>query len=225
MTLLAEAGQGIDIAEFCGGEARTTTVAIRRRLRGGRNFDLVTHIDLGDPQTQKKALEYLDTHDVLVLVMGPQCRTLGPTSNLNASINYDTWLEHYKEDMPHVRYCGRAAIHQLKKGRHFIAENPYPTWLVEEPGWKELLQDHRVKTTVIDQCMLGQHIDGVKVKKPTLLIASADKLLNHSAGAGATGVTNTPAPSAEGRHYTVCKPGRGSSQKGSWRALCVLSED
>ena len=124
LALLADIGPGIDVAEFCGGEARTTTVAIRRRLRGGRNFDLVTHTDLGDPREHAAALRYLD--NALVLVMGPQCRPLG--------INYDTWLRRYKEDMPHASFCGRAALHQMRKGRHFIVENPWPTWLLEEPG-------------------------------------------------------------------------------------------
>ena len=51
-TLLAEAGPGLDMCELCGGEARATTVAVRRRLKTGENFDLVTHVDLNDPKVQ-----------------------------------------------------------------------------------------------------------------------------------------------------------------------------
>lgn len=38
----SRAGGGIDIAEICGGEARSPTISVRRRLTVGRNFDLVT---------------------------------------------------------------------------------------------------------------------------------------------------------------------------------------
>ena len=51
-TLLAEAGPGLDMCELCGGEARATTVAVRRRLETGKNFDLVTHVDLNDPNVK-----------------------------------------------------------------------------------------------------------------------------------------------------------------------------
>ena len=39
-------GPGIDVAEICGGEARVSQLAVRRRLDAGQNLDLVTHIDL-----------------------------------------------------------------------------------------------------------------------------------------------------------------------------------
>ena len=69
MQYLASLGPGLDLCEFCGGEARTTTIAIRRHLRSGLNFDLVTHLDLGDPSTQQFAIQYLDNNYVFLLVM------------------------------------------------------------------------------------------------------------------------------------------------------------
>ena len=44
--LLFQSGIGLDLCEICGGEARTSTIAIRRQLEVGENFDLVTHCDL-----------------------------------------------------------------------------------------------------------------------------------------------------------------------------------
>ena len=90
IAMFAQMGPGIDIVEFCGGEGRATKIAIRRRLKAGRNFDVVAQADLGDPATQSDALRDLDDNNVLVLVMGPSCRTLGPPCNLNVQINYDT---------------------------------------------------------------------------------------------------------------------------------------
>jgi len=49
LVLLSRQGEGMDVCELCGGEGRTTQVAVRRRLHAGRNFDLVTGVDLGNP--------------------------------------------------------------------------------------------------------------------------------------------------------------------------------
>ena len=45
-TVLASWGAGVDIAEICGGEARTSQLVVRRHLAAGPNFDLVTDVDL-----------------------------------------------------------------------------------------------------------------------------------------------------------------------------------
>ena len=124
--MLATVGPGIDLCEFCGGEARTSAIAIRRHLSAGKNFDLVTDADLGNPEVQKSAMQYLEQNQVQVLVMAPSCRALGPPSNVNFHINHSTWCQHYEEDAPHVRFCGKAALHQLTHDRHFVVENPKP---------------------------------------------------------------------------------------------------
>ena len=176
--LLSEVGPGVDMCEFCGGVGRASTIAIRRRLRTGKNFDLVTNADLGDPTQQRIAMRYLDQHEVQVLVMGPSCRTLGPPSNVNMAINYDTWLRHYNEDMPHVRFCGRAALHQLRKGRHFLLEHPFPSWLTHEEPWPDVFNHARVMAKIIHQCMVGQHgADFRPAKKPSMVVASDEALL------------------------------------------------
>ena len=83
LAYMARMGPGIDVAELCGGVGRTVQVAVRRRLRSGQNFDLVTGFDLGHPGDQRKVLVYINENEVLVVVMAPCCRALGPPSNLN----------------------------------------------------------------------------------------------------------------------------------------------
>ena len=51
--LLQTIGPGIDIAELCGGVARATTLAVRRSLRAGPNFDLITGVDLNSRKDQE----------------------------------------------------------------------------------------------------------------------------------------------------------------------------
>ena len=55
---LASLDDGIDIVEICGGEARTSTPALRRHLRAGFNFDLVCNVDLNDTEHQAAVVHY-----------------------------------------------------------------------------------------------------------------------------------------------------------------------
>ena len=50
---------GIDLVEICGGEGRTSILAIRRQLLVGENFDLVTHWDLNNQYDQDLVVMYL----------------------------------------------------------------------------------------------------------------------------------------------------------------------
>ena len=80
--------------------------------------------------------------------------------------------------MPHVRFCGDIALLQVRRGRHFICENPFPTGLWYELPWPTVAQQPGVRAVVIDQCRVGQKApDGKYIKKPTTLIASAPELL------------------------------------------------
>ena len=62
--LLQTIGPGIDIAELCGGIARATTLAVRRSLRAGPNFDLITGVDLNNREDQEFTKKYIDKHRV-----------------------------------------------------------------------------------------------------------------------------------------------------------------
>ena len=67
----------IDIVELCGGEARTSQIAVRRRLRVCPNFDLVVGINLNDPAVQRNVLNYLNVQEVCATVMAPTCGPFG----------------------------------------------------------------------------------------------------------------------------------------------------
>ena len=46
LNMLAPLESKVDIVEICGGSARTSQICIRKHLKVGRNFDLVTNVDL-----------------------------------------------------------------------------------------------------------------------------------------------------------------------------------
>ena len=110
---LASLGPGLDICELCGGEGRTSQIAVRRRLKTGKNFDLVTGFDLGNPRHQQEVLQYVAANHVMIVVMAPSCRSTGAPSYLNAHIHYETWKATFEEDMPHIMFCGRVALLQI----------------------------------------------------------------------------------------------------------------
>ena len=51
ISMLLAIGPGTDIAELCGGQARATTLAIRRSLRAGPNFDLIAGVNLNNQRS------------------------------------------------------------------------------------------------------------------------------------------------------------------------------
>ena len=74
---------GMDLVELCGGEGRTSTIAIRRHLSVGENFDLVCNWDLNDPHDQQKVRSYFRKFRPLVAIMGPTCKPFGKLANYN----------------------------------------------------------------------------------------------------------------------------------------------
>eukprot|EP00969_Alexandrium_andersonii_P361852 15458468-Alexandrium_andersonii.AAC.1 len=51
----------VDIAGICGGEGRSSTIAARRHMHAGPNFDLVLGVDLTRRENQSRVLKYFTT--------------------------------------------------------------------------------------------------------------------------------------------------------------------
>ena len=175
-------GSSLDIVEICGGAGRTSTISGRRHLKVGNNFDLTTECDLNDPRNQRMVLQYLADQRPLVVVMAPTCTPFGPMANVNWHINYDGWRRSYDLAAPHGRFCGRVAMAQHRAGRHWLAEQPFPSRLWEEPPWPEVRSLPNCHSIVLDQCMVGQvGPRGLPAKKPTEIVASHPALLTYLA--------------------------------------------
>ena len=171
-------GPGDDVVEICGGEARVTTICIRRRLKSGGNFDLVTQCDLNTPKGQKELWDHLKVHRPLVVVMSPTCKPFGPRARQNRILNYQTWFQSYQEAAPHGRVCGEVALWQHNEGRYFIVEQPFPSELYAEPPWPTVIKQEGIVTAKIHQCMTGlQGRSGLLIKKPTGFVANDEELV------------------------------------------------
>ena len=168
----------VDLIELCGGQGRISTVAFRRGLESGENLDLVTGCDLGEPATQRAINHYLDTCDVLVEVLQPNCRTTGRNSYYNSIMHYDTWQRHHLQDLPHIQCCGAVALKQIQLGRDFLRAQPSGTWIDHIEPWPQVVSHDDVVIQGMDQCMAGcKTTDGTPVKKPTEWTANSEILL------------------------------------------------
>ena len=172
----------IDIAEICGGEARTSKLAVRRHLTTGKNIDLIAGCDLTKAKDRHFAKLYFETSDVLVVVMAPICGPFGPLGYLNASKNKVTHQASLAIAVPVARFCGEIALLQLDKGFSFICEQPEPSRLYEQQPWPRVLKNDRICREVYDRCRCGLKVSApglgqLFIKKPTSVTASDPELI------------------------------------------------
>eukprot|EP00959_Pyramimonas_sp_CCMP1952_P031410 658720-Pyramimonas_sp.AAC.1 len=73
----------------------------------------------------------------------PQHRT---TILLQLPSQLNTWEQHYKEDLPHITYCGKIAVTQDNARRWFIREQFTGRWVDDIPPWKELADRPHITT-------------------------------------------------------------------------------
>ena len=89
VVILTTLSPGIDVMEICGGAARVSQVAVRRRLTTGLNADLVTGTDLNEPREQVSTMKYVRVNKPLVVTMAPTCAPFGPWCHYNKMCHYE----------------------------------------------------------------------------------------------------------------------------------------
>ena len=169
-----------DVFELCGGEHRTSVIAIRRHMKVcPKQWDLSAGCDLNDPSEIAALWQYLQNHRPLVAVLQPPCTPFGPWANFNAVTNAEAYQRSYRICAPIARLAGDIALFQLSVGNHYWIEQPYPSGLFYEKPWP-LIQTHPSNLTrVFDRCMTGQvTVYGDLVRKRTQVWVSDIELAN-----------------------------------------------
>ena len=184
----------MDIAEICGGVARTTQVAMRFNLKTGSNFDLITGFDLTIPSQNAACLEYFTNHEVFCAIMAPVCGPYGPMSKLNNHLHPDSMHAKEREVRPLATLCGEVALVQMKKGLYFIQEQPYPSNLYYVDPWPAVFDirrpgmhavdhpEYEVLQVAYDRCAVGLKVQtgrfkGMPIKKRSTMTANCTSLL------------------------------------------------
>ena len=94
MLVVLDDNPGIhDVMEMFGGEGKVVKLSVRRNLRGGRNLDLTTGIDLTCPEQVAMLWRYMKEHCPRVVVCGPPCTSFGAWSRINRKRNPAAFYE------------------------------------------------------------------------------------------------------------------------------------
>ena len=170
-------GPGTNIFELCGGVARATYLAVCRSLRAGPNFDLTTGVDLNDRKDRELTKHYIDKLHILVAAMAPTCGPFGPMGRFVKHVTPDAWQRSYDLVAPHGKFCGVVAQMQLRKGLHFICEQPSGSDLYYEHPWPAVLNHPGVYQQRYDSCMAELKAQygpfrGTFIKKASTMTAS-----------------------------------------------------
>ena len=175
----------VDIVELCGGAGRPLEIAVHRRMKAGRNFDLTTGVDLLDPSEVQAYWAYLEHCRPRVVIMAPPCTPFGPWASFNSLMNPQSYAESLRLCKPLARLAGDTALHQLQQHNplcDFLNEQPDPSRLYEVDPWPRVLNHPRVVSRVIDQCATGQKArhgphTGMYIRKRTRVVGSCDRAM------------------------------------------------
>ena len=150
-------GSFVDCVEFCGGNARTSKVLIRRRhkVTVGKNFDITVGFDMLNRNEINEFWKYMFRTQPLVVVMSPPCTGLAGFSGLNRIVNPDAWHSSRLVSLPLGDLAGHIAHFQLNHSRHFVCENPKGSELYTLPSWIPVVNHPNLAVAVVDMCMAG----------------------------------------------------------------------
>ena len=112
----------LDFLELFSGSARLSQSCALTGLKVvGSRVDLRTGFDLNTRAGKAKAMQIILEQKPSVIHMASKCtaRCMWSAAKGAAQCEADRL-----KDLPMVRFCAQAAMHQIAHGRHFILENP-----------------------------------------------------------------------------------------------------
>ena len=114
----------IDILEIFGCAAGCTKIAIRRRLRCGKNVDLVSGLDLSRPADAQHLIDDVRLRKPVVVIGGPPCTAFAVLSKLNRHLHPESYARSRRTGLVLARIMARIMKMQIDGGRYFVVENP-----------------------------------------------------------------------------------------------------
>ena len=160
----------IDFLELFSGSARLSQVAAMNGLKVGTPIDLRTGFDILKVEGRKRAMEIIERQEPSVVFMAPECAPWSQMTNINDRNSRDEKRSKY---MPMVEFCVQVAIYQLKRGRHFIMENPQSSALWWQYVFRRIIEHPQVIWDTLDMCAYGmKDPNGYYYYKPTSLLHS-----------------------------------------------------
>ena len=145
--------------------------AVKIGLMVGGAMDLTTGWDFTKDEDRRRAEEYVDREQPLVLIGSPPCVAFSQLQSLIP--NSDNKAKQLAEGIRHMEFVTRFYKKQIEAGRLFVHENlaHAKSWAL--PCIKKMLREVGVDVAEADNCMFGLKTWGkhrsplVLAKKPT----------------------------------------------------------
>ena len=165
------------VMETFGGESGVSKVIIRRILITGQVFDLVTGFDTKKVD-REILLEYVSTHQPLVVVAGPPCTAFSNLSRINHWKYEEIFAKSTTKGIDISQTGGKNHGIQSQENRYFLIENPTGSELFRLPEYQRLWKTNRLGKIKFPQCGAGLATpDGEPIHKSKELWAKAKELL------------------------------------------------
>jgi len=168
----------LDVMEIFGGASGVTKVSIRRKLKTGKVFDLITGFELTEREDQAILLEYIQVHKPMVIVAGPPCTAFASLSKINKWKYPESYDKSRRTGLILASLMAEICRIQMGGNRYFLIENPAGSELFQLPEFEQLWKSNRVGKITFPQCGLGLVTpEGEPIHKLTELWANAKELL------------------------------------------------
>ena len=139
-------------------------------LKVGTPIDLRTGFDILKVEGRKRAMEIIERQEPSVVFMAPECAPWSQMTNINDRDLRDSKRLKY---LPMVEFCVQVSIYQLRRGRHFIIENPQSSALWWQHVFRRIIEHPQVTWDTLDMCACGmKDPNGYYYYKPTSLLHS-----------------------------------------------------
>ncbi len=142
----------IDLLELFAGSARISQAASAAGLRVGQPIDIRTGFDLMTRQGQKRVMQLILEQNPDVIFMAPVCSPWSLWSNMK---DPETRQADRDAIMPMVRFVVQIAMLQIKRGKHFIIENPKDSAIWYTLVMQQLSRQRGVSYGDLDFCAYG----------------------------------------------------------------------
>ena len=145
----------VDVVEIFGGGGGLSKISVRRKLRTGRNFDVVSGCDLSVWANQEEMIRYITVHRPLVIIGGPPCTSFSSWSRYHRRVNPESFDRSRAIGEKLANLMARIASMQIVSGRFFLIENPKSSDLFKLPSFQKLWNTNQVGSITLPQCALG----------------------------------------------------------------------
>ena len=170
------ASHPIHVMEVFGGYGGVTRIAIKRKLKVGKFFDINIGIDLTRPEEKAKLLSYIRKYEPSCIVMGPPCTSFSAWARFNRLHYPNAWARSYAIGKPLAELSVEIARLQHKHGRFYIIENPWSSAIWQLPSMAQLVSQSFI--AYCDQCRFGLvDMNNKPTKKATAFISNHEELI------------------------------------------------